>query len=77
LLNIVRIFFNTRIPRTMKLRVLGTMNLNSIQRCIKKAIQRRRSVNTKFPPRNPHDGCQLNGKQIFFIKLLTKKLFPL
>ena len=54
---------------------LKTKNLNNILICIGKVIQHLRNVNIKFPIQNQHDGCQLNDKKIYAIKLQTKKPF--
>ena len=52
-------------------------NLNNTPIYTKKAKLHLRNVSIKYHFQNPHDGCQLSGKQIFFIELLTKKLFQL
>src|SRR5687767_9371634 len=52
-------------------------NLNNTPKCTKKAKLHLQNVSIKYHFQNPHDGCQLSGKQIFFIELLTKKLFQL
>src|SRR5690242_2714574 len=69
-------FLNTSLNSILLIK-FRIMNLSNILKYTKKAKLHLQNVSTKFHLQTLHDGCQLNGKQIFFIKLLIKILFQL
>lgn len=54
-------------------------NLNNKSKRIEKVKRHLQNVSIRFPSRNLHDGCQLNGKQKkrLYTAPLIKKIVPL
>ncbi|GAA5135915.1 hypothetical protein GCM10023339_74330 [Alloalcanivorax gelatiniphagus] len=53
------------------------MNLSNKLKRTKKVIPHPQNVSKEFRPQNQGGDCQLNGRQIFFTRLLIRKLFQL